>query len=179
MRKLAALSLAILGLWPAAASAQGGLVNDCTDNGRIDGNYSAGAYKRALNNIPSDVDEYTDCRDIIRQGLAGGSGSGPGSAGNVAGVGAIPAKQATPGQRRAAARRAKRIAGKGVKIGGQQILPGKLSSQVGAGQDNSMPGAVLAMLIVLAAAGILGTAYLGRDFLSTVTGRIRGISRRT
>ena len=76
---------------PAVAGASGrSVVRDCTDNGRIDSRHSQSDYKSALSNLPSDVDEYTDCRQIIEQakrrdaragsnsGGSGGSGGGGG-----------------------------------------------------------------------------------------------------
>jgi uncharacterized membrane protein YgcG len=76
--------------WPSSGSRPGrrlpeALIRDCQD-GTISGRYSAKDFTRALRDIPTDVDEYTDCRDVIRRaqlGAAGGGGStgGGGSAG--------------------------------------------------------------------------------------------------
>ena len=82
----AALLVALLAL-PAFAQASGqDVIRDCYDDGHIDGNYSQGDYQDAQDNLPSDVDQYSDCRDVIAQGQAGGgkrsnshSGSGGGS----------------------------------------------------------------------------------------------------
>lgn len=70
MRQLRTLLLAaaLLTLLPASALAAGNgaaAVQDCQD-GRIDGTYSAADYSAALKSIPTDVDEYTDCRDVLR-----------------------------------------------------------------------------------------------------------------
>ena len=86
----AALLVALLAL-PAFAQASGeDVIRDCYDDGHIDGNYSPGDYQDAEDNIPSDVDQYSDCRDVIAQGKAGGrkgNGSGGGSAGSGGGSG--------------------------------------------------------------------------------------------
>ncbi|MBA2349630.1 MAG: hypothetical protein H0V81_15190, partial [Solirubrobacterales bacterium] len=53
---------------PSGALAAGGgaaAVQDCQD-GKIDGSYTAAEYREALASIPTDVDEYTDCRDVLR-----------------------------------------------------------------------------------------------------------------
>ena len=62
------LAAAALLLLPADALAAGGgasAVQDCQD-GKIDGTYTAAEYRTALKSIPTDVDEYTDCRDVLR-----------------------------------------------------------------------------------------------------------------
>ncbi len=52
---------------PTALGAGGGAaaVQDCQD-GKIDGTYTAAEYREALASIPTDVDEYTDCRAVLR-----------------------------------------------------------------------------------------------------------------
>jgi hypothetical protein len=79
----AALLVALLAL-PAFAQASGqDVIRDCFDDGHIDGNYSQGDYQDAQDNLPSDVDQYSDCRDVIAQGQAGGGkGSNSGSGGS-------------------------------------------------------------------------------------------------
>jgi hypothetical protein len=75
----AALLVALLAL-PAFAQASGqDVIRDCYDDGHIDGNYSQGDYQDAQDNLPSDVDQYSDCRDVIAQGQAGGGKKGSSS----------------------------------------------------------------------------------------------------
>src|SRR5438132_12649677 len=71
---------------PAAASAKGGyqaVIRDCAQDGQIDGHYSQHQLDQARHHIPSDIDEYTSCRDAIATALArgrnGGGGTGPGN----------------------------------------------------------------------------------------------------
>src|SRR3954469_23509912 len=82
MRRLLPLLIALLLLPTAAALASGGkVIRDCTDDGRLQGHYSQKDLRDALSSLPSDIDEYTDCRDVIRRaafGGAGGSGGGKG-----------------------------------------------------------------------------------------------------
>jgi hypothetical protein len=78
----AALSVVLLAL-PAFAQASGqDVIRDCYDDGHIDGNYSPSEYQDAQDNLPSDVDQYSDCRDVIAQGQAGGSKGSKGTKGN-------------------------------------------------------------------------------------------------
>jgi hypothetical protein len=83
---LAALIVALLAL-PAFAQASGeDVIRDCQDDGHVDGNYSQSEYQSAQDNLPSDVDQYSDCRDVIAQAQAGGTGGKKGT-GNGGGTG--------------------------------------------------------------------------------------------
>jgi hypothetical protein len=78
----ATLLVALLAL-PAFAQASGqDVIRDCFDDGHIDGNYSQGEYQDAQDNLPSDVDQYSDCRDVIAQGQAGGGKRSNSNSGN-------------------------------------------------------------------------------------------------
>lgn len=82
------LALACAGEAHASAS---DVLRDCTDDGRLQRTYTQQELRQALATMPSDVDEYTDCRDVIRAAQlagAGGSDGGAGSAGGGAGMGA-------------------------------------------------------------------------------------------
>jgi len=80
----ATLLVALLAL-PAFAQASGqDVIRDCFDDGHIDGNYSQGEYQDAQDNLPSDVDQYSDCRDVIAQGQAGGGKRSNSNSGNSA-----------------------------------------------------------------------------------------------
>ncbi len=74
-----AVVLAVLGLPAPATASPEALIRDCQD-GTISGRYFAKDFTRALRDIPTDVDEYTDCREVIRRaqlGAAGGGGGDP------------------------------------------------------------------------------------------------------
>jgi hypothetical protein len=67
---------------PAFASADQ-VIRDCARDGRLDHDYSNAELRRARNNLPADLDEYSDCRDVIAGAIKGGSAgsSGLGSPG--------------------------------------------------------------------------------------------------
>ena len=89
MRRLLPLLITLLLLPTAAAFASGGkVIRDCTDDGRLQGHYSQKDLRDALSSMPSDIDEYTDCRDVIRRAAFGGAGgSGGGGKGGSGGGG--------------------------------------------------------------------------------------------
>jgi hypothetical protein len=89
MRRALLLTL-LLVLIPAAAAHAGAaeVIRDCTLDGRLSGSYSQKELRSALANLPSDVDEYTNCRDIIRAAqLSAGSNGGAAGGGGVTGGG--------------------------------------------------------------------------------------------
>ena len=81
---LAALLVALLSL-PAFAHASGeDVIRDCNEDGTLDGNYTQQELRDAEENLPSDIDQYGDCRDVINQAQADGSrnrGNGSGGSG--------------------------------------------------------------------------------------------------
>lgn len=92
---LLVLLAALLAVAPATAAASAeDVYADCQD-GRLDKRHSDRDLRSALSDIPVDLDEYTNCRELIRsaqQGVRGGGGSGPGSTFNGAdGFGPLPA----------------------------------------------------------------------------------------
>jgi hypothetical protein len=63
---------------PAFASADQ-VIRDCARDGRLDHKYSNSELRRARNNLPADLDEYSDCRDVIAAAIKGGSDKGLGA----------------------------------------------------------------------------------------------------
>ena len=66
-------------------------LRDCNDNGRLDQQYSQKDLREALANIPSDLDQYSNCRRVIKQaqlaGVSGGGDTGAGGGGAPGGGG--------------------------------------------------------------------------------------------
>src|SRR3954470_3015904 len=107
MRRLLVL-LITLTLVPAATALASGAaaIRDCTDDGVLEGHYSQRELRNALATMPSDVDEYTNCRDVIRRagfGASAGGKSGGGGGGEFGGFkstpsGGDPLQTATPAE---------------------------------------------------------------------------------
>src|SRR5206468_12462515 len=91
MRRLLVTLTLTFALLPSASALASGsaVIRDCTDDGRLEGHYSQRDLRDALASIPSDVDEYTNCRDVIRRaafnGAGGSGGGGAGRGGRGAG----------------------------------------------------------------------------------------------
>jgi hypothetical protein len=184
MKRLSLLAIlpVLLLLATAGPAHAASLLDDCQD-GRIDGTYSQADYRRALRNIPSDFDQYTDCRRVIRRAqlAAAGGGSDPGGTqgGGTAGAGgtgggsggggtsteaptsalrADPLESATPEERRAF-ERATTGGGVPVRVGQAAVRPGATGADAAAGD---IPGPLLALLALLAVAGLAYGAAVTR-----------------
>lgn len=162
---LALIAVLLLGL-PAAAHASGSaVIRDCADDGKLDKHYSQKDLQDAERNLPSDIDEYTDCRSVIRAALHGGSGNpgGPGPANAiVTPSGAVAASQ----QDVAALAAVQDNSAKGkrhpIKIGAEQVTPGNagLSGPLaGLAGSNGMPASLVTAIAALLVLAVV-TAYL-------------------
>ena len=82
---VAVLAAGLLAAAPASAKLSGA-VADCNTHTRLTQTYTAAQLRTALNTMPADVKEYTDCYDVIQRALladiggikADGSGSSDG-----------------------------------------------------------------------------------------------------
>lgn len=164
-RLAAAVALiAALLVLPAAARADIGetIILRCTHGESLAG-FSQSAYRRALQELSADAEEYTGCAALIRQAQLAAAGGG--SSGGAAAAGAPVAIAATPAEQRALAGAAS--AGRSpVKLDGQVINPGVVHASI-ASAVNTLPAPVLAVLALLLAGVLAAGAYL-------VRGRVRG-----
>jgi hypothetical protein len=154
-----ALALSLLVLLAAAASADTGakIIERCT-HGQSLGGFSQKDYRRALAELPTEVEEYSDCGNLIRRAqLAALNGNGGG------GGPSTPATPLTPSEQSAVAR-APKSGGAPLTVGSQRVSPGVIDANVSSALS-SLPDPLLAMLaFLLACAAALG----GRAILNGV-----------
>jgi hypothetical protein len=187
MRRLLLTTCALLCLaMPAVAQADGGvtaLLKEACNNERVTGHYTQAQYKKALDSLATDSDEYTACREVLerarlaalstpkkRQGGNGGGSTGAGGGGSTGGgstgggsgssssgssgsSGGDPLAGATADQKKALASAGKTA--KAVDVGGQLVKPGSIGLGELAGSGHDVP-TTLVVLIGLLAAGALG-----------------------
>jgi hypothetical protein len=154
-----ACMLAVLATAPAALadSTRTKILRECQD-GALTGTYTSRQIRDALNNIPDDVDQYSDCRDVLRRALlnrAGNSGSGgggggtggggTGGAGGGGGSGGAPLTPSTDADRQAL-QAAASAGGQPLEIAGRRVTPG------GGALRNDLPTTLIVVLILLAVA---------------------------
>jgi len=156
------------------------ILADCVD-GTLDGSYSRGDINDARNKIPSDIDEYSDCRGALEAGrLDGGSNSGPGTSGSgSSNGGAAPVgdpNAVTPANptgvtqeavdpqnptETTAVKEATSKGGSAISFGsGAKIVPG--ATGLPADDRRSIPDPLLVALILLTTAALLGAVLAAR-----------------
>jgi hypothetical protein len=167
---LAALAVAV----QPAVSSPIGVIRDCSEDGVLNGKYSTSDLEGALEQLPSDLDEYTDCRAVIRRAQLGSAGGKHGVAKRPAVADRVDA--AVPPSARERREIAKATgSGDAVRIGGTGVRPGESGTPFkSAGFGTDLPSIVLIVLIALAASTLAGAALTGRRHLAGVK---RGISR--
>ena len=192
MRRPVLIALALLSalLLPAAATADRRAIFAECEAGAIRQTHTSGELTDALRNIPTDLDEYYDCRDLIRRArlaAAGGGGGGGGGAGADGGSapgstggsstgapGAAPAttaagllKTASPAEQ-AAVTKAIATGGAGaIDVGGRSVSPDSAGLSP-AGAANVVPPPLVAALMLLGL-GLLAAGY--QAIRSLVLGR--------
>jgi hypothetical protein len=154
VRQLFFLSAFALLTLPAAAHASA--LSDCTRDNDLDHSYSNSELQKALDNLPTDSDEYSNCREVLAGAIHDGSDKGGGRPKNT-GPNGEPlsgdeqSKRAHDGQELAA------LTGKDrqpprVDVGGQAVQPGDDGIYDLASASNDLP---LPLLLALIALGLL------------------------
>jgi hypothetical protein len=157
-------ALAVLAV-PAPAFGSGSqVIRDCAQDGDLDRKYSSRDLRDAEGELPTDVDEYTDCRDVINQaqvrddrdGRDGGGGGTAGSSGNGGSGGGVPATPEDAKELEKATRGAESDEAPELTVGDQRIEPsgGGLLSTAQAANDLPLP--LVLVLIAIAALGAGG-----------------------
>lgn len=193
---LIALALALPALMPTGATASSAdVIDDCADDGVIDGRYSDEELRQAERDLPSDVDEYTDCREAIRGELGrdGDRGSGGSGGGGSAGGGdpSLITDSGAVASSRDDIEALDDLTGSGdrdrgeapsIDIGGRNVSPEAGGKVLGlANSSNELPLSMLSALVLLALAGVAGTVMLVRrhglpEPVAARLGRLSGIS---
>jgi hypothetical protein len=167
-RWIVVAALAALALPASAHAGAFDVIRDCAKDGRLDGNYSNRELREARNNLPADIDEYSDCREVINGAITGGSDRGGGRDNGGGGGSAASAQERKAARARDAAALDK-LTREGRKptlnVAGKNVEPGDNGLFDLASAANSLPLPLLLALIagLLVAAGG-GLAALRRRF---------------
>ena len=179
-----ATGAAVLASPDVAQASPQSVIRDCAQDGKLDHHYSLSDLKQAEKDLPSDVDEYTNCRDVINQAEVAGSGdkgskahgaAGGGGSGKNGGGGAGPSAKDVKALNRATG---SDQGPPSLSLGGEKVTPGSGGVFKTAGAANSMPLPVLLSLIAvvaLTAAG--GFVALKRRFPEVIGAALRVFRR--
>jgi hypothetical protein len=157
-RLLLVMVLTLLVAAPAAmAGTRENIIADCYDDGKLDGNYSPSEIRDARNNLPADIDQYSDCRDVLARAL-GGTGdkrvdTGGGSGGGGGGGPSEPLTPSNPDEQAALDKAAVGGGDEPVQVGDRTVVPGAAGFSSDAVR-NTIPPTVLAVLILLGLAAL-------------------------
>jgi hypothetical protein len=187
MRRLLTALMILCLAAPATAGAEGGvtkLLRDACSDEHIDGTYTQAEYKKALDALAADSDEYTACREVLQRGRlaalgagkrrptnnggggATGSGGGGGTSGGSSSAvhgssgspSATPASNADPlASATPEQRKALAQVAKStqpVDVGGQLVQPGALGLGQLSSSGRDVPTPLIAIIGLLAAAAL-------------------------
>ena len=171
--------LCLLAPGGALASKKGGqrVIHNCTNERSIDG-FTHADYQWALDHLPTDAEQYTNCRDDIRaaqRALAGGrrrsggGGGGGGGAGSLPPSPRLPSPPAVPSPPTVPPKAPKSPAPVNVG-GGAPITPGG-PGITATSFTRAVPGSLLLVIALLALAALRGA---GPAIRSRVLARRQG-----
>jgi len=141
---------------PAGADVGATIISRCT-NGKSLSGFSQSDYRRALQELPTEVEEYSDCANLIRRAQLAAAGSG-GSSGAPSAAAPIPV---TPAER-SALDQAPKTGSAPVLVGGATVSPGIIHANV-ASALSSLPTPLLATLAFMLACALLLAGRAIRD----------------
>ncbi|WP_028058012.1 hypothetical protein [Candidatus Solirubrobacter pratensis] len=180
-----ALLATLLLMVPAARAADPTtVIKDCEDDSVLQGSYTLSELRQARSHLPSDIDEYSDCRDVLGRAIAaktstpssngdnngggsssagagGGAGAGGTGGGTSGGAGSgaytppIRILPTTP-QDHAALTQAAKQGDRPVSLDGKAVMPGGASRLAAEVGRNTLPTTLVLVLIMLALAAVLG-----------------------
>jgi len=151
------LLLALLAPTPARADVGATIIQRCTHGQSLSG-FSQQDYRRALQELPAEVEEYSDCANLIRRAqlaAAGGGGAGSSGAEGASAIALSPSERAALG-------RVPHAGGASLQVGGQLVRPGVVHANI-ASALSSLPTPLLATLAFLLACAIALAANAIRD----------------
>jgi hypothetical protein len=157
---LAAVLLAFACLASVALADTGEkIIERCTHGQSLSG-FSQQDYRRALQELPTEVEEYSDCGNLIRHAQLAAAGGQSGSGGSGSGL-----ATATPlsSHDRQSLQRLPKTGAAPLHIGGQLVRPGVVHAGVSSA-FSSLPDPLLAVLaFLLACALALAGRAIGRS----------------
>jgi hypothetical protein len=166
----------------ALASPQA-VIRDCAQDGKLDRHYSISDLKNAEKKLPTDVDEYTNCRDVINQAQVAGSGDNAQAAGHGGGAGGGGQSGGDGGTSARDLRALDRARHSGtgapsLSLQGKKVVPGTGGVFRTAGAANDLPVPVLLALVAVAALTAAGGFVALRRRFPEVIGAALRIFRR-
>ena len=159
------LLLAALPAATASAGVRENILRECQE-GRITGDYTPKQLRDARKHIPTDIDEYSDCRDVLAQAALTGRGGSAGGGSNAPG-GVVPQNNRSPLTASDPVENQTlndaRLKSDKLTVGDQSVIPG--ATGFAAAQRHGLPTTVLLVLILLGLCASAATFASVRRFV--------------
>jgi hypothetical protein len=155
--------MSVLALMALPAAAQADPVTDCVRDDVLNKNYSNSELRKTLDELPTDADEYGNCREVIQNAITNPSDKGGNRPGGGTGAAGSSDPSLPPDEQGARAQddadlnaitggSAKDRPAPSVDIGGEKVEPGENGLFDLASASNDLP---LPLLVALIALGVL------------------------
>jgi hypothetical protein len=139
---------ALLGATAAGASEASTIIERCERSQPL-GGFSENAYRQALKQLPTELQEYSECPELIRKAeltaATGGGTTGTGAASSVP-LALSPAEQRE-------VQRAHHVGSAPVIVGGARVTPGVVHANI-ASATSRLPTSLQVVLALLVAGGL-------------------------
>jgi hypothetical protein len=160
---LAVLALMVI---PGSAMAQNP-IGDCNTDGDLDHKYKNKQLRDAIENLPTDLDEYSNCREILSGAITSGSDRGGGRPTLGADGSPLPAEEQAArtqdNEDLAAITADPEKSPPSVKVGDEEVEPGSNGLFDLASASNDLPVPLLVALIALALVALIGGLVAMRE----------------
>ena len=155
--------LGVIALLALPAGAHASALSDCIADNDLDRNYSNSELQKALDNLPTDSDEYGNCREILAGAITSGSDKGGGRPSDT-GPGGKPLSGDEQAERGKDSESLAASAGDGsadpqtpsLHVGDETVEPGSDGLFDLASASNGLPAPLLIALIALALLAVTG-----------------------
>src|ERR687891_674195 len=154
------LVLAVLAMLALPGSTMATPLRDCSSDGDLDKQWSNSELRDAIENLPTDLDEYSNCREVLSNAITSGSDRG----GNrpTAGADGSPlppeeqAARAKDNEDLAAITADPEKSPPSAQVGGEKVEPGSNGLFDLASASNDLPVPLLVALVALAILAVIG-----------------------
>jgi hypothetical protein len=161
------LVLAVLAFMALPGSAMADPITDCNTDGDLDEKYSNKELREAIEDLPTDLDEYSNCREILSGAITSGSDRGGGRPTLGADGSPLPAEEQAArtkdNEDLAAITADPEKSPPSVEVGDEKVEPGSNGLFDLASASNDLPVTLLVALIAIALVAVIGGLVAMRE----------------
>jgi hypothetical protein len=148
-------------------SAMASPITDCSSDGDLDEQWSNAELRRAIDKLPTDLDEYSNCREVLAGAITGGSDKGGSRPTPSTDGAALPPEEhvarAQDNEDLKAITEDPEKSPPSVQVGEEKVEPGSNGLFDLASASNDLPVPLLVALIALALVALIGGLVAMRE----------------